>query len=83
MNYRIPPHMMAAMQRYVQEGVQPGSFLSAIISNDLKEACARADDINKDLIWEYAHWFYNHAPSSCWGSPENMENWICMKQNEG
>lgn len=76
MIYSIPPHMLADMQQYVEHGTPVGGFLSAVISNDLKEACAMADNDNQRILWEYVHWFWNYAPSNCWGSQELYEHWI-------
>ena len=36
----IPQHMRGGIERYVMNGVPPGSFLTAVLSNDLKEAFA-------------------------------------------
>lgn len=72
----IPDDMLEAIERYVEHGIEPGHFLTAIICNDLKEACARADGRNIGIIPAYAAWFYNHAPIPCWGSAEKMDAWI-------
>ena len=72
----VPDRMLGALQRYVDHGIAPGDFLTAILSNDLREACGRADDENRHLIFEYVKFLYNNAPSGCWGSEENFRNWI-------
>ena len=71
----IPVHMHGAMERYIQNGILPGSFLEAVLSNNLRDAVARADDINRDALPDYVRFLYNHAPSFCWGSPEAVEEW--------
>lgn len=71
----IPERMMDGIERYVNEGILPGDFLQAIISNDLREACSRADDENLGQIPAYVAYFYNKVPSPCWGSPEKMKAW--------
>jgi hypothetical protein len=73
---KIPTHMMEAMDRYINHGIKPGSFLSAVIRNDLCDAIGRADDINIHLIPDYVRYFYNDAPSACWGSPAKFESWL-------
>ena len=72
----VPDRMLGALQRYVDHGIAPGDFLTAVLSNDLREACGRADDENRHLIFEYVKFLYNNAPSGCWGSEENFRNWI-------
>lgn len=67
-----------SLKRYVTEGVPVGGFLEAVISNDLKEACGRADDENIKVIPVYVSWLYNEAPSTCWGSKERYEAWLTI-----
>jgi len=78
-NYnRLPQHIRGGVQRYIEEGCPVGSFLEAVISNDLREAFGRADDINQDSMFEIVKFFYSEAPSPCWGSPEKMRAWLKM-----
>ena len=72
----IPDHMHGAIIRYYENGLEPGHFLTAVINNDLREACARADDFNKHKLFNYVLWFYNHGPSGSWGYPGAAERWI-------
>ena len=46
----IPEHMWGAIVRYYENGIPPGGFLEAVINNDLREACARADEINRRRV---------------------------------
>lgn len=78
----IPEHMREALRRYVEDGIQPGSFLTAIIRNDLCEAVNRADDTNLPLIKLYVQWFYNEAPGTCWHNRENMTEWMRARAAE-
>lgn len=71
----IPPHMMAAMKHYVATGQVSSDFLIAVIDNDLKKAVSHADDHNREILYLYVMWFYNRAPTVCWGSRENRLNW--------
>lgn len=71
----IPPHMAGGIVRWIMYRIAPGDFLCAIIKNDLRDACARADDTNRFLLWNYCNFFYNYAPSPCWGSPAHFEDW--------
>lgn len=72
----IPEHMQAAMRRYVLEGVEPGDFLTAVITNNLRDAVNRADAVNLPLLRTYVRWFYNVAPGNCHGSPADMHEWM-------
>ena len=75
-HWTIRPDMMAAIQRYVVDRLPPGDFLTAVICNDLKEAVGRADDDNLANLVAFVSYFYNEAPSSCWGSKAKMDAWL-------
>ena len=75
LQFKIPKRMWCGIQRYIEHGIIPGDFLVSVITNNLKEAFARADDENVHLIEDYLRLFYNHAPNTCWGSPEEMYAW--------
>lgn len=74
----IPRYMHGGIIRWIEEGVPPGDFLSAITANDLRGAFKRADDTNILLIRDYLAWFYNHAPYLCWGYPKALKTWRGM-----
>jgi len=78
----IPPHMQEAIRRYVVQGIKPGDFLTAVITNDLRGAVGRADAVNLPLLKTYVQWFYNIAPGSCWGSHDNMREWMNARQQD-
>ena len=72
----LPPHMREAAKRYIERGARPGHFRTAVICNNLSEAMGRADDTNRDRLFDIVSFFYNEAPSPCWGSPEKMKAWM-------
>ena len=77
--FYIPDRMMGGIERYIEHGIMPGGFLTAIICNDLIKACSHADDENLNNIPAYVAYFYNETPSPCWGSPKRMASWIKNK----
>lgn len=81
--FHIPRYMMGGIKRYVEKGIPPGHFLTAVICNDLQEAVGRADDYNLKNLPAYAVYFYNRVPSKCWGSREKMEAWMAQGGMEG
>lgn len=80
-DWYIPDRMMDGIRRYIDQGIPPGDFLTAIISNDLKEAVGRADEENLANLPAFVSFFYNMAPSRCWGSPEIMDAWLDKERN--
>lgn len=74
--FAIPDHMMAGLARYIEHGSSVGDFLTAVLENDLSEACARADNENLANLPAYAAYLYNEAPPQCHGSREKVRAWI-------
>lgn len=79
---RLPIGLAGAMQRYIENRIPPGHFLTAVLSNDLSEACGRADDDNRHRLFEIVSWVYNEAPSACWGSPQRVAEWLRAREAE-
>lgn len=75
----IPEHMRGAVKRYIEHRVAPGSFLTAVLCNDLRGACEQADDINRYRLFDYIKFFYMYAPAGSWGSRENFERWVSKR----
>lgn len=75
-NQKVPIHTLDALKRYVEHGIPPGGFLIAVLSNDLKRAFSRADDINIANMYAIVKYIYNNIPSKAWGSPERVSEWI-------
>lgn len=82
-NYdRLPEHMRSGARLWIEHGIPPGSFLMAVIENNLKEAVFRADGINLPRLPDFVSFFYNEAPSDCWGSKAKAEAWAQMKRRQ-
>ena len=74
--YHIPDRMMGGIKRYIEDHVKPGDFLRAVICNNLKEAVGKADEENMENLPAFVAYFYNDAPSTCWGSEEKYKEWL-------
>lgn len=72
----VPRGMHDGYVLYVLHGILPGSFLRAVLENDLREACNRADEINQRAIYQHVFFLRNYAPMWCWGSPEAVREWV-------
>lgn len=73
--YGIPAYMQPALISWVNHGVRPGSFLTAVLENNLMEAVGRADNTNALHLKDYAAFLYNAAPSDCHGSTQKVDAW--------
>ena len=73
----LPEHMRDGVVRYIERGLpHMGSFLRAVMENNLTEAFGRADDVNAAAMKNWAVFVYSYAPSGCHGSPERVSDWI-------
>lgn len=73
--YLVPEHLREGLERYIEQGVPPGHFLTAVIENNLVEAFGRGDEESLSRLRDLVIWFYNYSPSPCWGSPEKRLAW--------
>lgn len=78
-NTFVPDHLRGGIFRYIEQGIPPGSFLTAVIHNDLREAIGQADHINILALPTIVAWFHNNAPAVCWGSKAQMQAWITFR----
>lgn len=73
---RIPKHLRDGLERYLNNHIRPGNFLTAVLENDLKGACGYADEESyaglKDLLM-YLHW---EVGIDCYGSKEKVNEWL-------
>lgn len=79
----VPEHCCDSLAGYITgEHKYVGGFLAALLSNNLKDTFARADDINRDAIFQYLRFLHNYAPSGCWGSEERFFDWRARDNDE-
>ncbi len=76
----LPGYMLDGLFAHVEERHPTGGFLTALFENDLMLASQKADDTNRHLLWEYATWLFNYAPSGCYGSRKAVTEWLKGKQ---
>lgn len=77
----VPEHTQRSIEYYLLHGLEPGSFLTSVICNDLFAAMGRADPINRKNIEYITYWFTSDAPYGSYGSKEKMQDW--MKDTHG
>lgn len=79
----FPANLRSGIRRYIEDGTNPGSFLTSVIHNDLMGAFSNADEENCFKMFSIVKWMYNQAPKNCWGSAEKMLRWIEIKTEGG
>ena len=81
MNWSLVPvtYMAQGLQNYIELGIPPGSFLTALLCNDFMEACRKADDTNRQVLFEWGGFLYNELPIGSFGSPDAFDRWIAHR----
>lgn len=81
-DYEQLRHLEGSLDRYLNHGIMPGGFLTAVLENNLVETFSRAEHINTVLVKDIVQFLYNRFPSSAWGSPERIKDWVeFVKEN--
>jgi len=58
----IPEGIKVGILRYVEYRIPPGSFLTAVLNNDLQNAIFRADAESLKTLPLVVQWFHDHKP---------------------
>lgn len=76
----IDDRFIAALARYINLGLQPGGFLTAVLANDLMRAMMRADEGGRRSLLGIVRLIYAHFPPACYGSYETVNAWVRAAQ---
>ena len=71
----IEPRFKESIDAFVATGRPTGGFLEAVLSNNLMESIARADDAALDNLPHIVAYLYNEVPGDCWGSSQRVREW--------
>jgi hypothetical protein len=63
------------LMNYKEYGTPLGSFLQAVLQNNLIDAMFRADEDNARDLKEILRFISDELPWSAWGGPERIKNW--------
>lgn len=72
----IPQLTLDSLTRYVEHGIPPGSFVTAVLCNDLVKAVGNADQDNMYALHKIVQYVYNELPSESWGNLNKMNAWM-------
>ena len=78
-HYQVPDHTKRAFEDYILHGYPPGSFMSAVLSNNFIGAACQAGHVNREHLTDIAKWVINVAPSMCWGNERAIKDWLSDK----
>lgn len=80
--YPIRDDWYGALERYLNQGIMPGSFMTAVLENNLMEAFGRANHMNEANMKNIVGYVYNHIPSNAWGSVERVRDYVKSLREE-
>ncbi len=72
----VPEHLVDGLAGYIAEGYPVGSYLEALLSNDLRGVFTRGDDEALAGLHSTMMFLYNDCPSVCWGAPSKVQAWF-------
>jgi len=78
----IPYHIHDGLKEYLEHGIVPGSFLQAVLTNDLYGAVMRADETNINRLPDYMRFLHNYVDPRAFGNPRNVSEWIARRKQE-
>jgi hypothetical protein len=75
-NSDVPRSLHDGLVEYFAARRPTGSFLHAILENDLVQASLRADPVNRFEIATIALFLHHNFPSEPWGSRQRVVDWL-------
>lgn len=72
----VPNHLKEAIDRYVAKRQPVGDFLTAVLSNNLREAHILADEVSLAALPHIVAYCLWEIPANCWGSYQKVEKWL-------
>ena len=79
---KLPFSLRDGMKRYLEHGIIPGHFLTAVLENNLFDAVMRADSTNLSLIPDIIKWIHWEIPAEACGSKAIVKAWTDKVREE-
>lgn len=71
----IPDHLHHSLRAYLEHGRIPGTFLIAVLANDLAGAIYSANPEALSALRSIITFLSETAPDEAWGTPERLAKW--------
>lgn len=79
---KVPIGLHAGLVNYIEHHRQPGSFLLAVLENNLVGALRRGDDVSRASLQDIVAFLFFDAPAYCWGSKDRVTAWLAARDAE-
>lgn len=71
----IPGHIRDGVREHCLSGRPNGSFVTAVLSNDLMGAVSHGDPNSIAGLKGIVQFLHNYGPQGCWGTPAKAQEW--------
>jgi len=78
----VPEGLHGGLRGYVMLHIEPGGFMSAVLRNDLLGAVQNGDTESRAYLSRIVQFLYWSIPSSAWGTPEAVEQWLAVDMGD-
>ena len=75
----VPLSIINSLDIYVNHRIKTGSFLRAVLENNLVDAVGRADYNNIRILPEIVQYCHDNLPHNCWGSSKIVKEFLKTK----
>lgn len=72
----IPPGLLEGLRMYLEDGIETGGFMRAVLENDLKGVIKRASPDSLRALPLLINVLLGYVPLKAWGSPEAVAAWL-------
>jgi len=72
----IPDYVIWSLDSYIEERLAPGSFLMAVLENNLFTAVSHADPMSIKALKGIVTLLHCHVRSDIWGNKEKVNDWL-------
>lgn len=82
-HWNVNVEHQGVLERYVLQGLSPGSFFEALLANDMVGAACRSHPSNqwKDIV-AIMKWLINMAPKESFGSYDKVHAWLRLSADD-
>ena len=78
--HRIPEHLHGGLARYLLDGIRPGGYLWAVVTNNLRDAIHNAGaNVSPEDTANLVRFLTMNAPAPAWGTVELALGWLALK----
>lgn len=79
----VDQRILEAILAFSKKGLEPGSFVMAVLECRMPDVIARASLNNLKTLPAIFNFCVTFVPAACWGSPEKVAAWMKRFENEG